>query len=154
MRTLEYDQLFSCTPLELFRALHTPSAIRVWWEASAVIVIPEPNGAFAAVWGDNEDDPDYVVTAVLSVYDPPHRSVFTDYRYYAKLKPLEFKANFVIQYRIYPHKNGARLFLTHSGIPSSSEADEYYRGCDTGWQHCLSNLHTLLSLPKGERADS
>ena len=144
MRTLEYQETFHCSPARLFEALHTPSQIRIWWEASSVILIPQPNGAFAATWGDREDDPDYVVTAVLSAYDPPNRSVMTDARYFAKTGPLGFDGDYMIEYRVRPHKRGALLHLKHSGIPSVPEADEYYAGCDTGWKHCFANLHKLL----------
>ena len=144
MRSLQYQEIFRCAPTRLFKALHTPSQIRIWWEASKVIVIPEPNGAFAATWGEKEDDPDYVVTAVLSAYDPPTHSVMSDARYYAKAGLLGFDGDFVIEFRVDSHDQGALLQLTHSGIPSIPEADEYFAGCDAGWKQCFANLHKLL----------
>lgn len=144
MRSLQYREIFRCSPTRLFEALHTPSQIRIWWGASKVIVIPQPNGAFAATWGENEDDPDYAVTSVLSTYDPPTRSVMTDSRYYAKAGPLGFDSDYAIEYRVTAHEQGALLHLTHTGIPSIPEADEYFAGCDVGWRQCLANLHELL----------
>lgn len=144
MRTLRYQEVFACSPTKLFTALHTPSMIQIWWEASKVIVLPQPDGGFAATWGEDEDDPDYVVTAVYSAYDPPNLSVISDARYYAKSGPLGFEADFVIEFRVASHDQGALLSLTHSGIPSIPEADEYFEGCDTGWKQCLANIHALL----------
>ena len=145
MRSLQYREVFRCSPEKLFATLHTPSLIRVWWEASNVIIIPEPNGAFAATWGGEEDNPEYAATAVLSTYDPPHRSVMSDARYYAKAGALGFEGDYVIEFRVIAHDEGALLWLTHSGIPSIPEADEYYAGCETGWQQCIANLHKLLN---------
>ena len=144
MRTLQYVEDFDCSPSTLFKALHTPSQIRQWWEAAQAIVIERPNGVFAATWGGTEDDPDFIGTSVLAEFDPPHRLVMTDFIYYAKEGPLGFDADFVVEFSIAAQGRGSRLTLTHKGIPDDPVADEYYKGCNTGWTQCIANLHKLL----------
>jgi hypothetical protein len=49
----------------VFNALVTPSAIRAWWGAARAIVVPRTGGLWAAAWGEEEDAPEYVTTAVI-----------------------------------------------------------------------------------------
>ncbi len=143
-RTLQYEEVFNCSPEVLFNALKTPSIIRSWWGAERVILIARPGGAFALAWGDDEDDPEYMGTATLSEYDPPRRLVMTDFIYYAKSGPLGFEAEFSVEFAVHPHDRGSMLTLAHRGIPTIPEADEYYEGCEIGWRTCLANLRAFL----------
>ena len=55
-----HEEIFPASVERLFTLLHTPSAIRRWWGAAHAIVVPETGGTWAAVWGEAEDDPDYI----------------------------------------------------------------------------------------------
>ncbi len=131
------------TPEEAFQALITPSAIRAWWQATRAIVIPEQNGVWAAAWGESEDDPEYITTAKLSVFEPPLRLKMTDYRYVARHE-LPFEADFENEFRIEPTAEGSRLTVIQSGFPSGAEADEFYRACEVGWEQTLAGLKRFL----------
>ena len=143
-RSLRYKETFDCTPEVLFDALRTPSSIRIWWGAARVILQAERGGAFAVAWGEDEDDPEYIGTAILSEFDPPRRMVMTDFLYYSKFGPLGFEADFSVEFDVQPNDQGSLLTLDHRGIPTIPEADEYYQGCETGWRTCLANLRAFL----------
>jgi uncharacterized protein YndB with AHSA1/START domain len=88
-----HEEVLPDSPERVFALLHTPSAIRDWWGASQAIVLAEPGGSWAAVWGASEDDPDYTTVAAIRDFDPPRRLVLTDFRYRAKTGPLPFRAD-------------------------------------------------------------
>ncbi|MCY3628415.1 MAG: SRPBCC domain-containing protein [Bacteroidota bacterium] len=140
MRTLSFSENFACTPQELFDALHTPSALRSWWNANRVIIIPRTNGMYSAAWGEDEDDPEYVSSGIYRVYDPPYKSVIEDFRYYAKSDPADFEGLMSITYEITARNSEAHLQLTHTGIPEGDEADAYFEACTIGWVETLKNL--------------
>ena len=141
----------NATPEAVFALLHTPSAIRGWWSASRAVVVPKEGGTWAAAWGEDEDDPDYVTSATMSVFDPPRRIVFTDYDYVAKAGPLPFEAEFVTEFSVEPVEGGARLTVRQSGFPAGPEADEFYAGCEVGWRDTLAALAAFVDAG-GERA--
>lgn len=123
-----------------FRLLITPSAIREWWQASRAIVLPEAGGVWAATWGEQEDDPDYITVAKISVYDPPRRLTLTDYSYRSKTGPLPFQADFVTTFEVEQRPEGSRLRVTQAGFPADARADEFYASCERGWQQTLRNI--------------
>src|SRR5262245_65723227 len=88
-------EVFTVTPERLFALLHTPSAIRGWWGAARAIALPQQGGIWAAVWGEAEDDPDYVTAATIREFDPPRRLVLADFQYHARTGPLPFAADFL-----------------------------------------------------------
>ena len=97
-RCHEHEITLNAQPDRVFALLHTPSAIRQWWGAARAVVIAKPGGTWAAAWGDDEDDPDYVTTATMTVFEPPSpvgRIVFENYEYVSKHGPLPFEAEFV-----------------------------------------------------------
>ncbi len=120
-------------PEQVFALLHTPSAIRGWWSAARAVVVPETGGTWAAAWGANEDDPDFVTTATMSVFDPPRRIVFTDYTYLAREGGLPFEADFVTEFTVEAREGGSVLRVRQSGFPAGPEADAFYAGCEQGW---------------------
>lgn len=135
----------AASPERVFAALTTPSAIRAWWGAARAIVLPEAGGLWAAVWGASEDDPDYVTVARVAVSEPPRRLVLDDYRYRAKSGPMPFKADFRTSFEIARTTTGARLTVTQSGFPCDPVADDFYRGCETGWATTLRQLAAFLA---------
>lgn len=144
MRTLSFSENFACTPQELFDALHTPSALRSWWNADRVIIIPRKNGMYAAAWGEDEDDPEYVSSGIYGVYDPPYKSILVDFRYYAKSDPADFEDLMSVTYEITSRDSEAHLQLTHAGFPEGAEADAYFEACTQGWVTSLKSLKTYV----------
>lgn len=140
-----YKESFPISPQGLFALLHTPSAIRGWWGAARVIVIPEPGGTWAAAWGAEEDDPDYVSVATLREFEPPRRTVFTNYRYHAKTGPLPFDADFTTEFTVAAHADGATLRVVQDGFPSGPEADVFYTACEQGWRDTFAGIRDYLS---------
>lgn len=141
-----HEEVFPTTPERLFALLHTPSAIRRWWGAARAVVIAEPGGVWAAAWGESEDDPDYVTTAVMRVFEPPRRLVFADYRYRARSGPLPFAADFVTSFEVFPDPAGAILRVTQDGFPAAAEADDFYSGCDRGWRDTFAGIRRFLEV--------
>jgi uncharacterized protein YndB with AHSA1/START domain len=130
---------------EVFALLHTPSAIRNWWFANRAIVIAQEGGVWAAVWGEHEDDPDYITVARIETFDPPRRMVLTDQKYYSKSGPLPFKADFRIEFEVLPTKDGSILRVIQDGFPTSSIADEFYNACEKGWYDTFESIRRYLA---------
>lgn len=139
-RSHVHEEEFPVSAEELFRALHTPSAIRQWWKVSQAIVLAETNGFWAAVWGEDEDDPDYTTIARIEVFEPPHRLRLVDYRYAAKNGPLPFEADFQTEFEVLTDGNRVSLRVSQHGFPAGPEADEFYAGCQQGWRDTFAGL--------------
>ncbi len=140
-----HEEKFPVAPAQLFALLHTPSAIRQWWGAARVVVLPKAGGAWAAAWGEAEDDPDYVAVATIGEFDPPRRMVLTNYRYGAKSGPLPFDADFVIEFAVAPDSQGSLLRVTQDGFPIGAEADKFYAGCGKGWRDTFAGIRRYLA---------
>jgi uncharacterized protein YndB with AHSA1/START domain len=132
------------TPEQLFALLHTPSAIRAWWGASRALVIAEDNGVWAATWGADEDAPDYNTAATIRVFDPPRRMVLADYRYRAQTGLLPFQADFVTEFTVKPHADGALLRVVQDGFPCDASADAFYAACEVGWRETFKGIRRYL----------
>jgi uncharacterized protein YndB with AHSA1/START domain len=140
-----HEESFPVSPQKLFALLHTPSAIRRWWGVARAVVLPQPGGVWAAAWGDSEDDPDYITVATIREFEPPQRMVLSDYRYRARGGPLPFKADFVTEFVVLPHPEGAVLRVTQDGFPVACEADEFYAGCEKGWRDTFTGIRRYLA---------
>jgi uncharacterized protein YndB with AHSA1/START domain len=140
-----HEEVFAVLPAPLFGLLHTPSAIRRWWGVARAIVMPEPGGVWAAAWGEAEDDPDYITVATIQEFAPPHRLILSDYRYRARSGPLPFAAEFVTEFLVLPHPQGAVLRVTQTGFPAGAEADDYYAGCKKGWCATFAGIRRCLA---------
>ncbi|MHC4946821.1 MAG: SRPBCC family protein [Planctomycetota bacterium] len=132
------------SPERVFALLHTPSDIRWWWSAARVVVIPEPGGIWAAAWGDDEDDPDYVTVATMKVFDPPRRIVMDDFRYRARSGTMPFDAVFTTMFEVEPAEGGCRLRVTQDGFPADPVADDFYEACERGWCDTLEAIRRLV----------
>lgn len=116
-RTIIHEETFPVSVERLFAILHTPSAICSWWGVARAIVLAEPGGVWAAVWGESEDEPDYITTATIAEFDPPRRMFLNNYRYRLQTGPLPFDADFTTEYLVLPHADGAPLRVTNDGFP-------------------------------------
>jgi uncharacterized protein YndB with AHSA1/START domain len=140
-----HEEVFPAAPERVFALLHTPSAIRRWWGAARAVVLPQPGGVWAAAWGEAEDDPDYTTAATIRAFEPPRLLVLTDYRYRAKSGPLPFAAEFVTEFLVLPHPEGAALRVTQDGFPAGREADLFYTACEKGWRDTFAGVRSYLS---------
>ncbi|RMF69200.1 MAG: SRPBCC domain-containing protein [Calditrichaeota bacterium] len=147
-RSIVREIVLPASPERIFSLLIRPSAIREWWQASQAIVLPARGGFWAAAWGEDEDEPDYVAAATLHVFDPPRRLVLSDYRYHAKTGPLPFEADFTTEFRIEEQGHESKLIVTQNGFPTEATADEYYRGCEQGWEVTLKGILAYLESAK------
>lgn len=129
---------------EVFAILHTPSAIRQWWSADRVIVIAREGGIWAAAWGENEDNPDYVSSARIARFEPPTRIALTDFIYYSKYGPLPFKADLVTEFIVERIGTGSILKVVQDGFPVDKVADDFYAGCEKGWRDTFEGIKRYL----------
>lgn len=147
-RCHEHEIDLPAPPERVFALLHTPSAIRQWWGAARVVVIPRPGGVWAAAWGDDEDDPDYITTATMTVFDPPPpegRIRFEKYEYVSKHGPLPFEADFVTEFTVGPNGAGSSILnVRQDGFPTGPEADDFYAACRKGWHDTFDSIRRYV----------
>ena len=106
--------------------------------------MPKSGGTYALAWGDSEDDPDYTSAATIRDFEPGRRLALVDYRYDSKFGDLPFKADFVTEFLIESHPEGATLRVTQDGFPAGPEADDFYAGCETGWRDTFAGIRRFL----------
>lgn len=131
------------TPENIFNALLNPSAIIEWWQAKTAIVIKENNGIYCASWGDNIDDPDYVTSSKIRDLVDPQGFTLEYLSYFSKTGKMPFEAKMYVHFSITPDsKSNTILAVRQTGFPDDPVADEYFEGCQTGWNHVLTNIKT------------
>lgn len=129
----------------VFAALITPSHLRGWWSVARAIVIPKVGGTWSAAWGEDEDAPDYTSAATIRVFETDSKLVLSDYRYTSKNGDLPFEADFETTFEIQPTESGCELIVTQTGFPTDAVADDFYAGCETGWNQSLDALEAFLN---------
>jgi uncharacterized protein YndB with AHSA1/START domain len=139
-----HEELLPAEASRLFAILYTPSAIRAWWGVARAVVLARAGGIWAAAWGDEEDDPDYITVARIAVFDPPRRLVLTDFEYYARSGPLPFQAQIATEFTVEARPNGALLRVVQDGFPTDPVADEFYAGCAVGWKNTFAGIRRFL----------
>ena len=149
-----HSESFDVDSNRLFRLLHTPSAIRQWWGVERAIVLPQTDGIWAATWGTDEDEPDYVTVATISVFDAPNRMLLTRFRYHSRSGPLPFEADFETDFVVEDNDSGSRLTVTQRGFPAGPEADEYYTACQKGWTETFAGIRKFLGAATPPPADA
>lgn len=137
------EEEFNATTQDLFEVLTTPSAIRGWWGASSVLILPEVGGHWAARWGE-EDAPDYLTIARIRAWEPGERLVLGDYQYRAKEGGLPFEADFETEFALTPTERGTMLRVTQRGFPAGPEANDYYAACEKGWRDTFAGIRMYL----------
>jgi uncharacterized protein YndB with AHSA1/START domain len=137
---------YSVNQDNLFKSLHTPSHIRVWWGASRVIVLPEPGGIWVAAWGEEEDNPDYINCFAIREFEPPVRMLLTDAKYFAKEGQPPFKLEMTTEFVVKSKgPESSTLMVVQDGFPREPAADEFYNACAVGWEKTLNALGNYLS---------
>lgn len=128
-------------PEDIFKALINPSAIKAWWQAQTAIVVPAVNGIYAASWGEDIDDADYITVSTITEITS-NSSLSLEYvSYYAKEEQLPFDAKMNVLFTIRPMtETETMLIVKQTGIPDDPIADDYFDGCTKGWTQVLSNI--------------
>lgn len=139
-RDHSHKETFDVPQEDLFRILLRPSAIRKWWGAARAVILPEAGGIWAAAWGEDEDNPDYVTIAEITELTFPHSLRLEKFRYHSKAGPLPFEAEFTIDFAVEPCEGGASLGVRQSGFPVRADADEYYEACIKGWADTFAGI--------------
>jgi uncharacterized protein YndB with AHSA1/START domain len=145
MNTRQHTHAVELTanPEEVFKALLTPSAIRRWWGATDAIVCPQEDGVWSAVWGAG-DDPDYLVSARINIFDPPQKLSLSDYRYFARAGALPFKTDMTLTFTVESQPAGCVLRVVHEGFPDDAVADEFYAACEAGWHKTFDGIRRFF----------
>ena len=144
-RSHQRELVLPIAPDRAFKLLITPSDVRGWWGVHRAIVQPEPGGIWAAAWGANEDDPDFITIATMRVFDPSRRILLTDYKYTAKTGPLPFKADLSLEFTLAPHPKGSVLKVNNAGFPRDEIADDFFHSCDVGWSNTLASMEKYVA---------
>ncbi|MEM8485846.1 MAG: SRPBCC domain-containing protein [Bacteroidota bacterium] len=144
MRSHRHEEILPASPADVFRLLHTPSAIRDWWGATQVIVHPERGGTWCAAWGADEDNPDYISAATIETFEPAVRMRLSSYSYHTKTEALPFEADFSVDFRLSPHPDGTVLSVTQAGFPDTADADSFLKDCKKGWADTFANIRRHL----------
>lgn len=139
-----HEEEFSVSAAEMFEILCKPSAICKWWGASRVIVLPQKDGIWTAAWGEDQDQPDYISSFRIKEYEPPHRILFTDGKYYSKSGKLPFDADITAEFIVESSAKGCTLKVIQDGFPLDPIADEYYVACETGWKNTFEGIRNYL----------
>lgn len=147
MQTRKHTHLMELpvSPNRVFELLITPSAICQWWNADRAIVMAIENGVWAAAWGQEEDNPDYISSSTIKTFDPPRRLVLDDCKYYARAGQPPFEANMTIEFVIEESPHGAVLRVIQDGFPVDPVADEFYVACEIGWKNTFNNIRQYLT---------
>lgn len=131
-------------PEKIYRSLVTPSSITNWWKAKSAIVIEETEGLYVICWGNNIDDPDFITVSKIVELIPGKKLRLEYLSYKAKLGKLPFDSKMNVQFEINKIDSMAsELEVKQSGIPIEEIADDYYNGCDSGWESVLINIKTF-----------
>jgi uncharacterized protein YndB with AHSA1/START domain len=144
-RSHQREVVLPIAPERAFKLLITPSDIRGWWGVNRAIVQPEQGGIWAATWGENEDDPDFITIATMRVFDPPRRILLNDYKYTAKTGPLPFKADLSLEFTVQAHADGTLLKVNNAGFPCDPVADGFFHGCDVGWTNTFDAMQRYVA---------
>lgn len=141
-----HSEEFPRPDVEIFAILHTPSAIRGWWGASRAIVLPQKGGVWAAVWGEDENAPEYITAARMTVFDPPRRLMLANFQYHARSGPLPFQAEMTTEFQVEARPGGCQLRVVQEGFPLDASADAFYDGCKQGWENTFAGIRKYLGL--------
>lgn len=139
-----HEEEFAVSPKKMFAILHTPSAICQWWGASKAIVLAEENGIWAAAWGENEDEPDYITSFVIKDFEPPKRMFLNEAKYFASEGQPPFEVKMTAEFIVEPSETGCLLRVIQDGFPCDTIADDFYTACDVGWRNTFEGIRKFV----------
>jgi predicted enzyme related to lactoylglutathione lyase/uncharacterized protein YndB with AHSA1/START domain len=117
-----------------FALLHTPSAIRIWWSAARVVVVPRAGGIWLATWGPDEDAPEYTTAARILLWDPPRRLRLGRFEYFtADGVAPPFIDALETEFSVLLRGERSILRVHQTGFPSGPVADGFFSACERGW---------------------
>jgi uncharacterized protein YndB with AHSA1/START domain len=146
MRSIAREVRLPVGAPDAFALLHTPSAIREWWSAAKVIVVPRVGGLWVATWGPNEDDPEYTTAARILVWNPPETLRLGHFQYFTRdgLEP-PFAGALETEFSVHPASGGSTLRVHQTGFPSGHEADAFFMACERGWVATFEGIVRCVS---------
>ena len=145
-RTITRHIDLSASADDVFQLLLRPSLIKKWWGTSSEVILAEEEGIYALAWGEDADDPDYITVARIRNFNPPFRFDLVEYTYRSREESPEFVKDLWVRFEVQPIENGSRLIVHNFGFPNGPHADEFYEGCETGWNTTLDNISKLFIL--------
>jgi hypothetical protein len=107
--------------------------------------MPRQGGTWMAVWGDEEDSPDYITAAVIRVFDPPKRLIMGEFNYFAKSRSLPFEASLSVEFDVESTSTGCLLRVIQTGFPDDPTADDFYKGCEVGWKDTFEGIRGYVN---------
>lgn len=149
-RSIERSIELLAGPNQVFDLLITPSAVRQWWQASQVIIVPRTGGVWVASWGEEEDHPEYVTAHRIVRHEPPHLLQLIEVCYYARATILPFETELITTFEVEQLAEHSRLTVRQEGFPSDAEAEEFYEACNTGWNVTLENIRAYVDRGPSE----
>lgn len=103
-------------------------------------MVKENNGIYAVSCG-NIDDPDYITVSIIRNFVPLKGFSLEYLSYVAKAGRLPFEAKMIVHFTINPIDEANSIFeVNQTGIPDDPIADDYFEGCQAGWNHVLNNI--------------
>ena len=57
--------------------------------------------------------------------------------------------DFITEFKVTPHEDGAVLRVTQDGFPADSGADDFYAACETGWKDTFVGIRRYLENSAG-----
>ena len=144
MRYIKKEIIIDRNIDQVFDALILPSQIKKWWFAHTAIVLPEVGGFYAAAWGNEGDQPDYISMATIQQFERPYKLTLVYEKYFSKDGPLPFEATLDAAFTLEDLKVRTRLTVVQSGFPTTLAADAFYQGCVKGWDDTFASLKKVL----------
>ena len=142
-RSIEKERFINAAPARVFRALTEKAELERWFVTKAEIDL-RPGGAIRFEWG-----PDAVEIGKILVLEPPHRISYT----WEALEPSPT----TITFELTAENDGTRLKLTHTGIGTGEDWDNYATSVNGGWTAHLIDLTSWLETgtcpPPGPRKE-
>jgi uncharacterized protein YndB with AHSA1/START domain len=130
-----------------FSLLITPSAVRVWWSASRIVIVPREGGIWVGTWGGDEDRPDYVTAARIVSWQPPDRLRLGHFEYYTRDGAgIPFAADLEVEFSVRPADGGSVLAVHETGFPDPPVGDAFFASCQEGWTATLEGIGRYVRL--------
>ncbi|QYO63504.1 SRPBCC family protein [Leptolyngbya sp. 7M] len=140
------EESFGISPEEMFDILLKPSAVKTWWGATSVTIVPEVGGILSAVWG-NEDEPDRHLQANIIELERPERLVLKCLKHssYGKDLPFNFADDAVTIFQVKQNGGECTLRVEQTGFPCVGEADQLFSECGDEWKTIFESIRKFTA---------